>query len=150
MSAAAARDADAERADHLASMLYSGAVFELATSDDPLRDRIARAYAQHAVLVDHLADALPNGIADGIGRLQVKLGQESAERGVADLAALGRALDRLDDEEVEGVARAICFLAEDLVNWSHPPAPTVKARLRSVGSGGSSTGPRPASHDGRG
>jgi hypothetical protein len=118
----------------------SGPIFELATSDDPLRERITRAYVQHAVLVDHLIDSLPAGIAGSIGRLQATLGQLDAEIGVPDLDALRTALDGLDDDQVQGVARAICFIAEDLVNSGNHLESTVTTHLRSVAPSGRGTG----------
>ena len=133
MSAAAHRGDDDPRADHLASMLYSAAVFELATSDEPLRDRIASAYLQHAVLVDHLLGSLPPPVAEHIGRLQMTLGQQDAEAGVPEPGSLRQALADLGDDEVRSVARAICFIAEDLLNSSDHPAPDDRPRLRPVG-----------------
>jgi len=114
-------------------MLYSAAVFELATSDEPLRDRVAAAYVQHAVLVDHLLGSLPPPVAEHIGQLQMTLGQQDAEVGVPDLAALRRALEVLDDAGVRDVARTFCFIAEDLVNASDHPEPDEGPRLRPVG-----------------
>lgn len=133
MSAAAQRGDDDPRADHLASMLYSAAVFELATSDGRLRDRIAAAYVQHAVLVDHLLGSLPPPVAEHIGHLQMTLGQQRAEAGAPDLESLRRALADLDDDEVRAVARAICFIAEDLLNSSDHQVPDEGPRLRPVG-----------------
>jgi hypothetical protein len=133
MSAAAQRGDDDPRADHLASMLYSAAVFELATSDDRLRDRIASAYVQHAVLVDHLLGSLAAPVAEHIGQLQMTLGQQDAEAGVPDIEGLGRALDGLGHDEVQAVARTICFIAEDLVNASGHPEPDERPGLRPVG-----------------
>ena len=133
MSAAAQRGEDDSRAEHLASMLYSAAVFELATSEGGLRDRISAAYVQHAVLADHLLGSLPPPVAEHIGQVQMTLGQRDAAAGVPDLVGLQRALDDLDDGEVQAVARAICFIAEDLVNSSDHPDPEERPRLRTVG-----------------
>ena len=133
MSAAAQRGDDDARADHLASMLYSAAVFELATSDERLRSRIASAYIQHAVLVDHLLGSLPPPVAEQIGRLQMTLGQQDAEAGVPDLVGLRLALADLDDVGVRAVARAVCFIAEDLLNSTDHPEPDERPGLRAVG-----------------
>ena len=127
------RGGDDPRADHLASMLYSAAVFELATSDARLRDRIAAAYVQHGVLVDHLLGSLPPSVAEHIDRLQVTLGQQNAEAGVPDLEGLQRALAGLEDDEVRAVARDVCFIAEDLLNSSDRPEADGGPRLRPVG-----------------
>ena len=134
MSAAAQRGEDDPRADHLAAMLYSAAVFELATSDGRLRDRIASAYVRHAVLVDRLLGSLPSPVAEQIGKLQTTLGQQDAETGVPDLGGLRRSLAELDDDAVRDVARAICFIAEDLLNSSDHPMPGEDPTLRPVGS----------------
>jgi hypothetical protein len=133
MSAAAQRGDDDPRADHLASMLYSAAVFELATSDEQLRDRIAAAYVQHAVLVDQLLGSLPPPVAEHIGRLQMTLGQQDAGAGAPDLGSLRRALADLDDDAVRDVARSICFIAEDLLNSSDHQVSDEGPRLRPVG-----------------
>ena len=133
MSAAAQQGGGDARADHLASMLFTAAVFELATSDERLRSRIASAYVQHAVLVDHLLGSLPPPVAEQINRLQMTLGQQDAEAGVPDLEGLRRALADLDDDGVRAVARAVCFIAEDLLNSTDHPEPDDGPRLRPVG-----------------
>jgi hypothetical protein len=144
MSAAAHEGDDDPRADHLASMLYSAAVFELATSDEPLRDRIASAYLQHAVLVDHLLGSLPPPVAEHIGRLQMTLGQQDAVAGVPEPGSLRQALADLGDDEVRSVARAVCFIAEDLLNSSDHPAPDDRPdSVRSVRAAAPGTEPEP-------
>jgi hypothetical protein len=104
------------QAEQVASVLYSGAVFILATGPEPLWERLYRAYDVQAAQASSLVGRLPPRIAKQITDLQAELGQSGSEPGMLDRDALWLALDGMDDVALHATAEAICFITADLVN----------------------------------
>lgn len=104
------------QAEQVASVLYSGAVFILATGPEPLWERLYRAYDVQAAQASSLVGRLPPHIAKQITDLQGELGQNDSEPGTLDRDALWLALDGMDDVALHATAEAICFITADLVN----------------------------------
>ena len=104
------------QAEQVASVLYSGAVFILATGPEPLWERLYRAYDVQAAQAGPLVERLPPRIAKQITDLQGELGQNGDEPGVLDRDALWLALDGMDETALHATAEAICFITADLVN----------------------------------
>jgi hypothetical protein len=104
------------QAEQVASVLYSGAVFILATGPEPLWERLYRAYDVQANQASGLVDRLPPHIAKQINDLQDELGQSGGEPSQLDRDALWLALDGMDDTALHATAESICFITADLVN----------------------------------
>ncbi len=104
------------QAEQVASVLFSGAVFILATGPEPLWERLYRAYDVQAAQASPLIERLPPRIAKQITELQGELGQKGGEPGTLDRDALWLALDGMDDAALRATAEAICFITADLVN----------------------------------
>jgi hypothetical protein len=104
------------QAEQVASVLYSGAVFILATGPEPLWERLYRAYDVQAAQANPLIGRLPPRIAKQMTDLRGELGQSSGEPSVLDRDALWLALDGMDDIALHATAEAICFITADLVN----------------------------------
>jgi hypothetical protein len=112
-----------QTAEHVAALLYSGAVYILATDPGTLKDRVSRAYRMQAVLANRLMHTLPHSIADEIGELQMSLGQGHSVSGDLDGERLAAAIDGMDDTRLTRVSERICFITSDLLTAAAPHVP---------------------------
>jgi len=108
------------KAEHVAAMLYSQAVYELATGPETLKERIRRAYAGQAVHANRLLTYLPHFEADQIAELHMMLGQGGSPDADPNEDALMTVLDGLDDDGLRAIAEHICIIASDLVAATAP------------------------------
>ncbi len=102
------------RADRLACQLYTEAVYTLATSPHDLRTRIHDAYTGQAIHANMIVRLLPAHIGERVQLLAGRLGTHPDASADESVQAVWRALVTMDDEQLQDVARGICFITHDL------------------------------------
>ncbi len=102
------------RADRLACQLFSEAVYILATSPDDLRTRIHDAYTGRAIHANTIVRLLPTHVSERVHLLAGRLGTHPDASADDSTRAVWQALVTMDDEQLEDVARGICFITHDL------------------------------------
>jgi hypothetical protein len=102
------------RADRLACRLYAEAVYTLATSPHDLRTRIHDAYVGQAIHANTIVRLLPNHIGERVNLLADRLGTHPDASADESVHAVHQALLAMDDEQLQDVARGICFITHDL------------------------------------
>jgi len=110
------------RADRLAGRLYSEAVYTLATSPEDLRTRIHDAYTGQAIHANMLVRLLPAHIGERVHLLAGRLGTHPDEAVGEATHAVWQALMAMDEEQLQDVARGICYISHDLTLAGGPPS----------------------------
>ena len=107
-------DDDLLRADRVARQLYSEAVYTLATSPADLRTRIHDAYTGRAIHANMIVRLLPAHIGERVHLLAGRLGTHPDATADEATHAVWQSLLAMDDEQLQDVARGICFITHDL------------------------------------
>ena len=108
------RGDDMLRADQVARQLYAGAVYTLATSPADLRTRIHDAYTGQAIHANMIVRLLPAPIGERVHLLAGRLGTHPDATADEATQAVWQSLLRMDDEQLQDVARGIYFITHDL------------------------------------
>jgi len=102
------------RADRVARRLYTEAVYTLATSPADLRTRIHDAYTGRAIHANMIVRLLPTPIGERVHLLAGRLGTHPDATADEATRAVWQSLLAMDDEQLQDVARGICFISHDL------------------------------------
>ena len=108
------RGDDMLRADQVARQLYAGAVYTLATSPADLRTRIHDAYTGRAIHANMIVRLLPAPIGERVHLLAGRLGTHPDATTEEAAHAVWQSLLAMDEEQLQDVARGICFISHDL------------------------------------
>ena len=98
----------------MARHLYSEAVYTLATSPADLRTRIHDAYTGRAIHANMIVRLLPPHIGERVHLLAGRLGTHPDATTDEATHAVWQSLLSMDDEQLQDVARGICFITHDL------------------------------------
>jgi len=112
---------DLLRADRVARQLYSEAVYTLATSPADLRTRIHDAYTGRAIHANMIVRLLPAHIGERVHLLAGRLGTHPDATADEATHAVWQSLLAMDDEQLQDVARGICFINHDLATVDEGP-----------------------------
>ena len=112
---------DLLRADRVARQLYSEAVYTLATSPADLRTRIHDAYTGRAIHANMIVRLLPAHIGERVHLLAGRLGTHPDATADEATHAVWQSLLAMDNEQLQDVARGICFINHDLATVDEGP-----------------------------